>query len=628
MEPPTLFSHRTIDFDNVPIVPASTPVPLRPPSLKDAAPVFSHAECLRALWKLSTQNDLDEDTRIRAVLRMATEALGMDVAILGKSGRTSAQQYVYDPLKIVSENGVLQLHDALSSEVYETRTPRHIPDLSAHPELKHHQMVTEAGLQVFSGVPINTGEETDWVLAFLRRSASPPLNDEQIIYIELIADWLGNALHHSEQKALLQRLALTDILTELPNRRAAEDRLQQELARAQRRQEGFALAMVDLDHFRYVNERYGHSVGDQVLKEISKRLLAGLRDCDWVARWCGEKFLFFLHDSSAREAVSTLERLTEEIKTHPVNTSIGAIPLTLSAGIGVVHKGRYDVQRALDMADISLRRAKNAGRDKVHALLDPNTGWSIQTVKNAVTDNRLRLSTQVIVDLDTGLTVADESLARLVTQEGELVEAEKFIGMAEGLGIIADLDQHMAQLSMQRCKARLDQGGSPGFSHFINLSPQFLARRGMVDQLLETAQSFAHSCGINEQGVNPLVLEITERQLIGNLNALREDLQPLLNFGFRLALDDFGSGYSSFIYLASLPISFLKIEGWLVLNMQRDHKIATIVESMVTFARKEGIQTIAEHVEDAHTARILRDIGVDWGQGWYFGRPEASAIPG
>lgn len=577
---------------------------------------------------MSTQYDLDEDTRIRAVLRMAAQALGMDLAILGKFGENHTLRYVHDPLKIVSEGMVIQLQDSLCSDVYKTNKPLHIPDLRAHPVLKHHRMATEAGLQLYSGVPINTGGKTEWVLAFLRRSISPPLTDEHIIYIELIADWLGNALHHSEQKALLQRLALTDILTELPNRRAAEDRLQQELARAQRKQEGFALAMVDLDHFRYVNERYGHSIGDQALKEISKRLLAGLRDCDWVARWGGEKFLFFLHDSSAREAVNTLERLAEDIKARPVTVSIGTIPLTLSAGIGVVHKGRYDIQRALDMADISLRGAKSSGRDKVHALLDPDTGWSIQTVKNAVPDNRLRLSTQNIVDLNTGRTVADESLARLVTQEGELIEAEKFIGMAEGLGIIADLDQHMAHLSMKRCQARLDQGGSPDFSHFINLSPQFLARRGMVENLLETAQTFSRTCGMNEKAVNPLVLEITERQLIGNLDTLRADLQPLLDFGFRLALDDFGSGYSSFIYLASLPISFLKIEGWLVLNMQRDHKIASIVESIVNFARKEGIQTIAEHVEDAQTAKILREIGVDWGQGWFFGRPQVSAIVG
>ena len=128
---------------------------------------------------------------------------------------------------------------------------------------------------------------------------------------------------------------------------------------------------------------------------------------------------------------------------------------------------------------------------------------------------------------------------------------------------------------------------------------------------------------MNGGSVNPLVLEITERQRIGNLNTLRADLQPLLDVGFRLALDDFGSGYSSFMYLANLPISFLKIEGWLVLNLRRDHKIASIIESMVSFSRKEGIQTIAEHVEDAETARILREMGVDWGQGWFFGHPQS-----
>ena len=604
-----------------------------PPVTNPIRAGFSHAGRLKALWKLSTHYELDEDTRIRSVLRMASEALRMDLAILGQFGQTHTLRYVYDPLKIVSEGivsegMVLQLQDSLCSEVYKSNTPVHIPDLKLHPVLKHHRMSTEADLQVYSGIPVNTGGKTEWVLAFLRRSVSPPLQDDDIIYMELIADWLGNALHYSGQNELFQRLALTDILTDLPNRRAAEDRLQQELARAQRKQTGFALAMVDLDHFRYVNERYGHSIGDQVLRQISQRLRAGLRDCDWVARWGGEKFLFFLHDSSAREAVSTLERLADQLKADPVITAIGVIPVTLSAGIGVIHQGCYDNQWALDMADISLREAKNAGRDRVHAVLDKASGWSIQTVKNAVPDNRLRLATQVIVDLNTNLPVADESLARLITHDGELIEAEKFIGMAEGLGIIADLDQHMAHLSMTRCKARLAQGGSPNFAHFINLSPQFLARRSHVEALLETAQSYSQSCAINGSSVNggsvnPLVLEITERQRIGNLNTLRADLQPLLDVGFRLALDDFGSGYSSFMYLANLPISFLKIEGWLVLNLRRDHKIASIIQSMVSFSRKEGIRTIAEHVEDAETARLLREMGVDWGQGWFFGHPQS-----
>lgn len=582
-----------------------------------------HTECLRDLWKLTSKYDLDDETRIRAVLRLAADTLQMEVVALSQFDPEPTLFYVQDSMNVLSENMAAELQ-TLSKEVFVNQSSLFIKDLKNHPLARQQKLVTDAGLQVYYGLPVQTRQRADWVLVFLRRAHTPPVDDEEIIYMELIADWLGNALQNSEQKELLQRLALTDLLTNLPNRRAAEGFLQQELARAVRKQGKFALAMVDLDHFRSINERYGENTGDQVLRGLASQLLKGLRDGDWVARWGGEKFLFFLHDSDAREAVGALERMAEHIKNTPIATDVGPITLTLSAGIGVVHPARYDIAGALEMADVSLRTAKNSGRDKVHAILDRSSGWSIQTVKNAVQDNRLRLATQVIVDMQTNVPVADESLARLITPEAELIEAYKFIDMAEGLGTIADLDRHMAQLSMARCKGLIERGGPVDFAHFINLSPQFLARRSLVEELLHYAHDYAQSCKLGQGSINPLVLEITERQRIGNLETLRNDLKPLLDFGFRLALDDFGSGYSSFLYLANLPISFLKIEGWLVLNMRREHKIASVVESIANFARKEGIKTIAEHVEDAETARILRDMGVDWGQGWYFGLPQLS----
>lgn len=602
------------------ILPNSVQNPPYPPN--PAPTGFWHAECLRDLWRLAAQYDLDDDTRIRAVLRLAAETLRMDIAILGKFEPEHTLHYVYDTLNILSEGAIVDLKDSMCKEVYLSQGPIHVSDLKTHPHLSQHKLVMGEGLKVYSGLPVYTGGRIQWVLAFLRRDPAPELGEEEMVYMELIADWMGNALHNAEQKELLQRLALTDLLTNLPNRRAAEDYLQHELARVVRKQGKFALAMVDLDHFRHINERYGDATGDQVLEGLAQRLTAGLRDGDWVARWGGEKFLFFLHDSDAREAVGALERLSDQVKSTPLKADVGPISLTLSAGIGVVHPGNYDIMRALEMADVSLRAAKNSGRDKVHAVLDTDSGWSIQTVKNAVRDNRLRLATQVIVDLQTNTPVADESLARLITPEGTLIDAERFIGMAEGLGTIADLDRHMSQLSLSRCKTLIDQGGKPEFAHFINLSPQFLARRSLVEGLLEHAHEYAQGCKLADNALNPMVLEITERQRIGNLDTLRTDLKPLLDFGFRLALDDFGSGYSSFMYLANLPVSFLKIEGWLVLNMRRERKIASVVESIANFARKEGIKTIAEHVEDAETARILRDMGVDWGQGWYFGLPQ------
>jgi len=170
-------------------------------------------------------------------------------------------------------------------------------------------------------------------------------------------------------------------------------------------------------------------------------------------------------------------------------------------------------------------------------------------------------------------------------------------------------------------------GGIVGenFAHFVNLSPQFLARRDLVEELLANAMRYCQTCGVEFGPIKPVVLEITERQFLRNLDTLEADLRPLLDFGFRLALDDFGSGYSSFLYLARLPISFLKIEGWLVANMHKERKIRAIVESLARFARQEGIITVAECIEDATSARILREMGVDLGQGWYFGRPLVEA---
>jgi EAL domain-containing protein (putative c-di-GMP-specific phosphodiesterase class I) len=186
---------------------------------------------------------------------------------------------------------------------------------------------------------------------------------------------------------------------------------------------------------------------------------------------------------------------------------------------------------------------------------------------------------------------------------------------------MAEIDRQVIRSTMNRCINLLADGGSPAFSHFVNVSPQFMARRDLVEEMLHNAMSYCGSCGVEVGPVKPVILELTERQRVVSIQRLREDLQPFIDFGFRLALDDFGSGYSSYLYLANLPVSFIKIEGWLVANMRRDRKIAGIVASLASFARSEGLQTVAEHVENAETAQMLIDMGVDYAQGWHYGRP-------
>jgi len=583
-----------------------------------------HAERLKSLWKLATQRDLSEEKRFHAMLQLACQALNMELAVLGEFSCEYTVRYAHDTLQLLPEGTVLPVSDTLCQHVFQSREPLFVSDLSTHPLFQSHPLLIQAGLRAYAGIPVWAGEEVQAVLAFLRRNPMPDgFEEADIAYMELVAGWLGYHLSQSQQRALLERHAMTDPLTGMLNRRAAEGRLDEELARAKRHGEGFALAMLDLDFFKAVNDRYGHAVGDEVLKVVAARILAGLREEDWVARWGGEEFLVFLRDADVREAVFVIERLAAGVKATPIATRAGEIRITLSAGIGLSGADDADFRNAVEVADTCLYQAKANGRDRVEAREGAGVLWPAQIIKRALRDERICMATQLIVDLETGRAVADEALARVRLPDGKLLAAGEFIEAAEGLGLMLEIDRIITRQSMARCAGKLS-GGEIGqdFMHFVNLSPQFLARRDLVEEMLANAMSYCQTCGVTFGPVKPIVFEITERQFLSNLDTLEADLKPLLDFGFRLALDDFGSGYSSFLYLARLPISFLKIEGWLVANIRKERKIAAIVESLAGFARSEGIITVAECIEDADTARILRDMGVNLGQGWHFGSPE------
>ena len=356
---------------------------------------------------------------------------------------------------------MLPAEKALCHLVHRTRTPYHVANLAADPLHADDALVTVLGMRTYSGIPVVAGDEARWVLAFLRRRSDSPPDAVDIAYMGLIADWLGNALHQSAQKDLLQRIALTDPLTGLPNRRAAEERLQKEWARTSRDGDGFALALVDLDHFKMVNDRYGHAVGDEVLKAVARRFEGGLREGDWVARWGGEEFLFVLHGCNPEGAAGIMERLAAQARAAPVQTSVGAIPTSFSAGVAAFGANDAETLPMLETIDQALYRAKAEGRDRVSMAAQPRRPWSNTLLRQALAENRVRQASQVIVDLQSGLAVADEALARIETADGEIVEARDFVDMAEGLGLMAEIDRQVVRDVMRRCVVRVDQGARP-----------------------------------------------------------------------------------------------------------------------------------------------------------------------
>jgi len=588
--------------------------------------VNTQSQRLQALWQLATTRDKTDAEKMQLMLRLALDTLRMDAVLVNElRGVRVVVRDVADDLRLFHAGQEFQLDDVLCRYVVEGKRTLIISDLRADPDLYRHPLSVDMGLRAFASVPIWAGQMFYGTMVFIRRA---PLDDnfsaDDQAFMELLASWFGQIQLERQQHVELESMAMTDTLTKLTNRRAAEARFIEEFARARRADDVFSIAVCDLDRFKLVNDHYGHDTGDLVLRHVAGIMKAELREGDWVARWGGEEFIIFLHQSDTAAAHVAMERLRLAIKGNPVSTAHGPLDITTSIGIGTF-RGEGDLASVLSEADGCLFEAKHAGRDQVVMSASTRRGtlWKAGMLQHALLENRLVPAYQVMVDLRTKEVVADEALARLIEPDGRILPAGEFIEAAEGINLIHVVDEVIARQSMQRCALNLRSGkDKPGFAHFINLSPQFLARRELVQAMLHDAAQHSVTCGTVDVPVKSMVLEITERQLIGNFEDLLKDLEPLLDFGFRLALDDFGSGYSSFLYLASLPVSFLKIEGWMVQNLRTNPKVLGMVKSIIALARDQGLTTIAECVEDVDTAELLRELGADWGQGWYFGRPE------
>ncbi|MEK6664515.1 MAG: EAL domain-containing protein [Pseudomonadota bacterium] len=589
------------------------------------AKVQSHSDRLRALWRLATDRDSFDMDKVKQMLRLGLETLGLEIAMIGELETGLLKiRYLVGNSTLFEEGMSVPVMDSLCHDALREKRSFFIDNVSTHPVYRTNQMAMQRGIRVYASVPIWVGDQIYGTLVFLSRSLrDQPLSDEDKAFVELLAAWFGKALFEQRQRQMLETMAMTDSLTGLPNRRAADARLTVELARAKRAEEPFTLVICDLDRFKLINDHFGHDVGDEVLQHVGTILQTALRESDWVARWGGEEFILFLHRSTGQEAFNAMERLREEIKARPLVTPHGKLELTASFGIGTYRDSEADITQVLAEADGCLYEAKRRGRDRVMMSEAATKGllWQAGMLQRALQEQRIVAAYQVMVDLKTGKVVADEALARLIQPDGKVLPAADFVEAAEGINLIHVVDEIIARSALARCCSRRTHDPLDEVVHFINLSPQFLARRDLLDALLADAKSMAERTGMKFATRQPVVFEITERQLLEDFGAMREDLKHLLEYGFRLALDDFGSGYSSFLYLAELPISFIKIEGWMVRNMQYNDRILSMVKSVVLLAKTLGITTIAECVEDARTAEILRDMGVDWAQGYHFGYP-------
>lgn len=411
-----------------------------------------------------------------------------------------------------------------------------------------------------------------------------------------------------------------------------------------------AIILMDIDRLKIINDFLGYAVGDRVIQALGHAFREHMPDEIELSRWSGHEFLALVPpahcgnlDQLSNEFLSIANRLPllDEIPLpgSSVTLSIGhtrfgpacADPelepgTTWSRVRSTRHKSsRSPFGDPLGRVNAAVFEAKRQGRNRVvdaDRLNRPSvyiTGGALET---ALDEERIVAAVQPIIELKTGRVIADESLARLLTPDGEVIAAGEFIGAASSLQIAHRIDHTIIRQTINYCVS--SHFDTPR-SHFVNISSDFLRHPELVEDTITAAMnacSCTHPDQAAERQVKPLVIEVTEREILEDTQEALKALAPLIDFGLRLAIDDFGSGYSSYRYLLDLPIHFLKIEGDLVRRITTNSKARMIVQHIQAMASDMGLTTVAEFVGDAETANLLNDMGIDWAQGFHFGRPE------
>ncbi|CRM13242.1 Bacteriophytochrome cph2 [Pseudomonas sp. 24 E 13] len=434
-------------------------------------------------------------------------------------------------------------------------------------------------------------------------------------YVAVFSDI--SAIKDSEHE--LAHLAHHDPLTDLPNRLLFTDRAEQALASAQVHKRGCALLLLDLDHFKIINDSLGHNVGDQLLKLVAERLKGLFRPGVTLARLGGDEFAVLAESCpQVMQAAALAQRMLDAMK-EPFVFDGNQLFISASIGISLFPSDALSAEQLLRNADSALFKAKHAGREGYALYTEELTAHAQNRVeiaselRRALDQQELRVYYQPVHGLQDGRLIGVEALVRWQHPERGLVPPGEFIPIAERTGLIADIDAWvMNQACRQMCQWLAD--GAPLGFIAINVSSRLFARRELYEHVGQV---------LHDTGLDPafLELEVTESAVMDDPEVALEQLHRLRELGLRLAIDDFGTGYSSLLRLKRLPVQKLKIDQGFVAGLPWDEDDAAIVRVVIALAKSMGMQVHAEGIEQVEQARFLLDQECDMGQGYWFGKP-------
>lgn len=419
-----------------------------------------------------------------------------------------------------------------------------------------------------------------------------------------------------------------DTLTGVMNRQRCQDEMVRTLRAAKREQRTGALVLLDIDRFAYVNQTYGHQVGDKLLIHLAQVLKDNVRTGDIVSRLDGDQFAVLLRDVRPEDVDGRLERLQSTLASRPMAMDTGSITLNVSGGVSLYPNDADNADQLLALALGALDRAKVRGPHRFERH-DPNatdltTGggqmeW-VELLNECLTNHKTRLVLyyQPIVPLG-GPAVKDgcehyEVLVRLIDREGNLIVPGKFIATAEEFGLVSKIDSLVTMRAIDMLQLWHSQGRKVHLS--VNLSGKTFDDVAFTESLKTTLKNA-------KLPPKSLVFEITETALLRDLQLVKTFMTDMRALGAGFALDDCGVGYSSFNYIRQLELDFIKIDGSFVRNLHLNDDDQAFVKALADVARQKNISTIAEMVEHEAAMIALRNMGVDFGQGFFFAAPAA-----
>ena len=426
----------------------------------------------------------------------------------------------------------------------------------------------------------------------------------------------------------LSHQAAHDALTGVPNRREFERRLAELLERSAQDGLTHALCYLDLDQFKVVNDTCGHVAGDELLRQVTQLVRRMLRAGDMLARLGGDEFGLILQACPLDHAVRIAERIREAIADLRFAWQGKQFSIGVSIGLVLAPPKGQDLVALLAAADAACYAAKEGGRNRVH-VLQPNDSqvqqqrgqmqW-VTRITAALQADRLRLYVQPVLPLQGGTDAHYEILVRL-EEDGQIIPPGAFLPAAERYGLMPRIDQWVVNNTLSWLSDRLRQSGRIDGVYAINLSGASLSDERFRQALRHTLQQLRLPPGV-------LCFEITETAAVANLSKVVLFIEEVKALGCLFSLDDFGSGLSSFAYLKNLPVDFLKIDGSFVKDIADDPMDLAMVQAINAIGHVMGLKTIAEYVASEAVLDKLREIGVDYGQGYHLGPPRPLAEQG